>query len=388
MAKRRGRGEGSIFQRHDHPSCPPLIDGERAEHRCRGRWVATISYGIQGGKRDRRTIYGGTKKEVQDKLKTALRQTPSTRPSDMPTVADWLDEWMRDYKPLLRPQTRKSHLSKIEQYIKPLVGAKRLDRLTTLDVERIESRLTMRCPEPDANDKCRHHPHHGLSVSTARQTFMILRDALGDAVKARRITENPAALADAPATYQNQRPHLTTPLADLVLDVAKERGEEARWACALIQGLRQGEALGLVWGLVDLDNGSVSIQRTLEQTGAAGIPKSDASRRTIPLTTRPWMALRALHTQLVAEGRAPAPTDRVFPATPDADRAAWRRLLKAAGVPYVALHSARQSAARRLEEEGREARVAAQFLGHSNVNMTYRYQRGAGLEELRKAIES
>jgi len=383
---RRGRGEGAVFQRHDHKNCPPLIDGEREDHRCRGRWVATIDYGWKGGRRDRRPIYGATKTEVQGKLKQALREAPRDRPSDMPTVGEWLDEWLADYKPKLRPQTRVSHSSKIEQYMKPLVGATRLDRLTTLQVEQIEARMTMDCPEPSPLGKCPHKPHHDLSVSTARQAFVILADALGDAVKAEKISRNPADNADPPATYQKQRAHLTTPLADLVLQVAERKGEAARWLCALEQGLRQGEALGLVWGLVDLDAGSVSVARTIEQTGAVGQPKSEASRRTIPLTTRTWAALRARHADLEAGGTPPAPTDRVFTTSPDADRTAWARLLVESGVPHVALHSARQSAARRLDEDEVPVRAAAQFLGHSNVDQTYKYQRGAGLEELRRAI--
>ena len=29
MTPRREKGEGSIYQRHDHPTCPPLVNGER-----------------------------------------------------------------------------------------------------------------------------------------------------------------------------------------------------------------------------------------------------------------------------------------------------------------------------------------------------------------------
>lgn len=389
MSTRRGRGEGSIYQRHDHESCPPLIDGDRESHRCRGRWVATVDYGVRAGKRDRRVIYGQTKSDVQARLKDEVRKAPRSRPSDMPTVSSWLDEWLRDYKPKLKKQTRASHSSKINTYLKPLIGAKRLDRLTTLDVERIEARLTMPCPQPAPDGKCIHQPHHGLSVSTARQTFVILNDALNDALKAKKVSENPAKLADAPATFQNQLPHLATPLADMAIEVAARRGvrDEARALCALEQGQRQGEVLGMPWGLVDLDNGAVTVARTLEQTGTYGTPKSEAGKRTTPLTTRTWAALRKLHAELVATGTPPGPTDRVFPSSPDSDRDWWRSLLKEAGIPYVQLKTARQSAARRLEEDGVAERVAAQFLGHSNVSMTYRYQRGAGIEEMRKALE-
>lgn len=396
MSTRRGKGEGAIYQRCDHKTCPALIEvtddeGQvtriRPRHRCRGRWVATIDYGYKGGRRDRRTLYGSTKTEVQDKLKAALKSAPRDRPSDMPTIGDWLDEWLAEYKPKLKPQTRTSHESKIRNYMKPLIGSTRLDRLTTLQVEQIEARVTMNCPTPKPDGKCPHKPHHGLAVSTARQTFIILNDALNDAVKAKKISENPAAFADAPGTFQNQDPHMVTPLADLVIKAAaKEPVTEARVLMALEQGLRPGEALGLCWGLVDLEAGSLTVARTIEQNGAWGTPKSQAGNRTIPLTNRTWASLRRLRAELEASGHSPEPTDRIFSWTPDVDRDRWRRLLARTGVPHVSLKSARQSAARRLEENGVPERVAAQFLGHSNVNMTYRYQRGAPIEVMHKAI--
>ena len=53
--KRRGRGEGSISQRAD------------------GVWEAKVSLGYDGeGKHRRKTVYGKTKKEVQDKLRELL----------------------------------------------------------------------------------------------------------------------------------------------------------------------------------------------------------------------------------------------------------------------------------------------------------------------------
>lgn len=385
----------TLYQRHDHPSCPALIDGQRPEHRCRGRWVAAIDYGVRRGKRDRRVLYGKTKAEARDKLNAALADEVDAeqRSGRVLTVGAWLDEWLANYKPLLRDASRASHAAKIKNYMKPTIGHVRLDRLTTLQVEQIEARLTMPCPDPTPEGRCPHKPSHGLSVGTARLVYVVLKDALGDAVKAGHIRRNPAERADAPSTYQKQRTHLATPVADRVLEVAAERGELARWLVALECGLRQSEALGLTWGLVDLDAGWLSVERTLQSNGQIGKPKSEASRRTIPLPTRTWAALRALRSQLVAAGVDVEPARPVFarsngkPLDARTDWQAWRDLLIAAGVPHVALHSARQSAARRLNENGVDARDAAQFLGHSNVNMTYRYQRGADVETLRRAIE-
>lgn len=382
----------SLYQRHDAKTCPPMIDGERAKHRCRGRWVGVVNYAKQKkDKRDRQVVYGTTKAEAAKKLSELVADIVDTgeRSGQVMTVGAWLDEWITNHKPKLKQQTRDGYESKIRAYMKPLIGNVRLDRLTTLQIEGIESRLTLPCPEPTPDDRCPHKPSHGLSVSSARQVFVILKDALGDAVKAGHIRRNPAEHADAPTTEQNMREHLTTPLAKLVIDYARglETDRELRALMALEMGLRPGEAMGLTWGVVDLENGSLTVARTIEMSGAWGTPKSFAGRRTIPLTAKTWDAARALSARITAAGTPPQPAERIFPDTLDHDRRRWKQLLQSAGVPVVTLYSARQSAARRLEEEGVQPRAAAQFLGHSNVNMTYRYQRGADIETLRTAIE-
>ncbi|MBP7988853.1 MAG: hypothetical protein KAZ69_17370, partial [Candidatus Microthrix sp.] len=68
MTKRRNRGDGGLSQRHDHTSCPPADDnGDRPEHRCRGRWVGTLSVKV-AGKTKRKTVYGRTQQEARHKL--------------------------------------------------------------------------------------------------------------------------------------------------------------------------------------------------------------------------------------------------------------------------------------------------------------------------------
>jgi integrase len=379
----------SIYQRHDHPNCPPMVDGARPAHRCRGHWVATIAYGRRpDGRRDRKAIYGATKGEVTEKLRQASRKAPKQRSGKTHTVESWLDEWLSEHKWKLKPQTRVGYQAKIDAYIVPLIGTKRLDRLEAVDIDRMLTRLRRPCPSLTPEGRCPHKPSHGLSEATARHVYIIIKDALKIAARHRHIPENVALDVDPPETKQNMRALLTTPLADQVIAHAATLGPERhlRALIALEQALRPGEALGLWWGVIDLDGGSLTVCRTLEGTGNIGTPKSEASNRTIPMTTRTWAAARAYYAHLVAEGREPAPTDRVFGGSLDHDRRRWRTLLEGAGVPVVTLYSARQSAARRLEESGVVARAAAQFMGHSNVNMTYRYQRGADVETLRKAI--
>ncbi len=57
MAKRRGHGDGSIYQRNAD-----------------GRWVGVLDLGYRNGKRSRRYVYASTRKEVAVRLER-LRQS-------------------------------------------------------------------------------------------------------------------------------------------------------------------------------------------------------------------------------------------------------------------------------------------------------------------------
>ena len=76
MPTRRGRNEGSIYERKD------------------GRWAADFSQGYENGKRKRITLYGKTRGEVHEKLTEHLhkQQQGEVIPTCKHTVGDFLDQ--------------------------------------------------------------------------------------------------------------------------------------------------------------------------------------------------------------------------------------------------------------------------------------------------------
>ena len=88
--RRRGHGEGSIFRRAD------------------GRWAAEADLGYAGGKRNRMTVYGRTRREVQEKLDVLRLQQAQGIPLSgrRDSVEALLDRWFATLKP--RPQGRYS----------------------------------------------------------------------------------------------------------------------------------------------------------------------------------------------------------------------------------------------------------------------------------------
>ena len=108
---RRGHGEGSIFQRSD------------------GRWAASIS--LEG--RKRKTLYGKTRKEVQEKLKTALHEQQQGTLMTVPrqTVEQFLRYWLEDvHKPSIRIRTYVRYEGMLRLHFIPVLGHLQLLKLS------------------------------------------------------------------------------------------------------------------------------------------------------------------------------------------------------------------------------------------------------------------
>ena len=115
-SRRRGNGEGSIFQRKD------------------GRWTAELAAGYdQNGKRSRKSVYGETKKEVQDKLLDLQqrKKTGSATDTSKVNVAQYLDRWLNDIARLtVRDSTYRRYADLVRIHINSHIGGVRLIRLT------------------------------------------------------------------------------------------------------------------------------------------------------------------------------------------------------------------------------------------------------------------
>ena len=379
MSRRRGRGEGSITQRHDHPTCPPVVDGARPEHKCRGRWVAMLDLGVIDGKRKRKAVYGDSRKEVAIKLQRAIGEKQAgTLATGRVTVETWMRYWLDVVcvERGLKANTMKSHRSKAEQYVIRYLGHHRLDRLEPEHIRAMYADMRKR----------------KLSEATLRQTHAILRRALEVARRENKVSRNVAALIDPPKTETKKREGLTLQQARRVL-----AGAPLRWYVALYLGLRQGEALGLRWSDVNMAEGYLLVEQTLVRVPGEGLrfdtPKSKSSRRVVPLPTVVLSRFKVAWAEHLAAGGDP--NGLVFhrdgmPIDHRADWQAWRDLLDAAGVPRVALHAARNTTASLLEAAGVPARVVMQILGQSSLEVTYGYQSAeiARLSEAMGALEA
>jgi integrase len=118
----------------------------------------------------------------------------------------------------------------------------------------------------------------GRSTHTIRAVHRVLRSALNEAVRRRRLAGNPALIARPPRAEDVEVEPLSVEESRRVLAAAQHTLHPARWFIALSLGLRQGETLGLLWPDVDLDDGVLRIRRAAQRhTWDHGCSAADGS---------------------------------------------------------------------------------------------------------------
>jgi integrase len=158
---------------------------------------------------------------------------------------------------------------------------------------------------------------------------------------------------------------------------------EALYSVALSLGLRQGEALGLLWENVDLDTGILKVRTALQRIeGKQQLvePKTAKSRRNIIM---PEVTITSLRTHRIRqlEERLAAGTrwkeqGLVFTSTigtPLDQRNSFRlfqEALQRAGLPHIRFHDLRHTCASLLLAQGVHPRVVMETLGHSQISLT------------------
>ena len=149
MAKKRANGEGSIRKRKD------------------GRWEGfyTAAYDPETGKQKLKNVLGKTQAEVKEKLKKAIAdsQRLDMNRSGTHTVRSWVKMWYEVYaEPRLREKTKDYYLNYIDKHIIPELGDIKLDKLTTIQIQKFYNDL-------QKNGRVQRHKHielenKGLSV--------------------------------------------------------------------------------------------------------------------------------------------------------------------------------------------------------------------------------
>ena len=329
--------EGSVFKRADE------------------RWVAKY----KDAKGTWRYIYRKSKLEAKRALRQALEDRDEGVSPNQMVVATYLNSWLEAARDTISYRTWLNHECIVRLHLNPIIGAKKLARLSPKDVHSLyRVKLT-----------------NGLSRGRVRKIHVTLNRALKDAVRWRYISRNPAEEVSPPHEYQREIHVLTPEQVKLLLTAARDDRLEAAYVLPATVGLRQGECLALRYEDIDFKQGMLSIRRTVWRNQVYP-PKTPHSRRTIKL---PEIALDALRRHRDKRNSANDeswlfPTKNGNPV--DAHNfihRPWKRMLRKAGLPETTrYHDLRHGAASLLLSRGVPVPAVSSLLGHRDSSITLR----------------
>jgi len=360
MAK-RGQGEGTISRRPD------------------GTWWARISLGKdENGKQKRRAFYGKTRKEVQEKLTAALNEINNDtyiEPTNM-TVSQWMDIWLKEYKLMsVKPGTYSFYFSLTRNHIKPVLGTYKLKELRNDIVQKFVNGLLSK----------------GLKSRMITGAHHVLRAAVEQAVANGLVGKNAAKTVKLPPKDKEKINVLTVEQQERFIEVAKGYDNGEVFILMLATGMRIGEALGMTWEAVDLDNAELHVNKahveyydphgdSKKLVRQQGTPKTKSSIRTIPLVPNAVQMLRGLKEKQDAHkhkiGAGYLDNGLLFcnfkgaPLWKANVHNKFKCVLRDAAVDGLHIHCLRHTFATRGLENGIELKVMQEILGHSSIALT------------------
>lgn len=346
---RANNGMGSVRQRKD------------------GLWEAR--YTSPDGRQ--RSVYAKTEAEVTKKLRGALHEldTGAWREPSKMTVEQWAELWLRDGTPHISARTVKTYADFIRLHVLPVIGRMQLSKVLPLHVRRVIGAMG----EKD------------LAPRTLKHCQGIMSAMFNGAIDAGLIRENPAKGVKTP---RNVPGPLTIVDRDMIQSFIAAANEDVNGRAViflLLTGLRASEERGLKWDDIDLDAGTMRIQRQLPLKVYKGFtPPKDGSARTVELIPE---AVELLREQRRAQAEARLAAGAKWKSSDIVDGLVFRsasglwiaesvlyRSVRIVGdkigLPGLHPHDLRHSYAVAALRSGMDVKTVQHNLGHRSAAMT------------------
>jgi len=346
-----------------------LLRGSRS----RGVWECRVFIGrdpVSGKQRYKSKTARGGVGDADEALRKLLDEVGAGKHDASDTTVRHLStKWLAHIERVGRsPTTLREYKRLIEKRIKPVLGDVPLSKLDPETLDSFYGRL--------AEDK--------LSPASIRQVHAILRAACRQAEKWGWLSSNPASRATPPPVHQKPKAVPLPSEVKAMIAAAEEDDTDmaALIALAATTGARRGELLGLRWGDLDLQAGTLTIERSVAVIGRHNLVVKPTKTHAVRRLALDDFAIEVLRRQraeldsraddlgtIVTDDTPVLTYDLERPIAPDTATHYVRRVADKAGVDCH-LHQLRHFAATQLVGGGHDVRTVAGRLGHANANTT------------------
>lgn len=164
----------------------------------------------------------------------------------------------------------------------------------------------------------------------------------------------------------------------------------------LSAGMRIGEICALTWEDLDIENGIIHVQKTIQRIYIIednrkhteiilDTPKTKNSIREIPMTRDLLKMIRPL--KKVVNDHFYVLTNEATPTEPRTYRNYYKQFMQTLGLPAMKFHGLRHSFATRCIESKCDYKTVSVLLGHSNISTTLNLYVHPNLEQKKRCME-
>ncbi len=337
-------------------------------------WTVYLYLGVDpdsGKKRYKTEVIRGTKRDAQKRLTELLGQLDTgtyVEPS-RETVESFLRQWLRDYAEThVRQRTLEGYRGNLDRYIIPALGSIALEKLAARHIQSFESDCLRR----------------GLSAQTVLHCHRIIFQVLRWGVKMGALSRNVAEAVEPPRPQRRESQTLDWEGVRKFLEVVQSSSYYPLFLMALLTGLRRSELLALRWQDVDMEMGTLSVNRSLVKLRTGELimaPPKSGRPRVIHLPLGAVACLKRVRERREADalrlGQTLLRESLVFSRLdgsallPDSISHIFGKLAAKARLKgRIRFHDLRHTHASLMLAEGIHLKVVSERLGHSGIGIT------------------
>ncbi len=347
------------------------------QKRGNNKWQFEVACGTDAsGKRIRYyKTFTGTKREANKALAEFITECErgNVQKSSSLLLNDLIKIYLDEYVSReLKTSAKSAVNSHIKTWINPLLGNKKISKLTRLDIQKFIN-----------------HISDSKSPKTVRNVYSTLRGIFNYAIELDLISDTPCKNIRLPKKQKSEPKFYNFEEINILLQALdKLTGEEFKYKIviqiALFGGLRKAEILGLNWEDINFENQVIKIQRNRLVAVHQGVyedtPKTEDSERTVSLPAEVFNNLKKLKAYQ-AEQRLSKTYYKNSPAVirneigeplyPQVLQRWFKRFCDHNNIKYLGLHSLRHTHASILASmQDLDLASISKRLGHSQISTT------------------
>lgn len=247
-----------------------------------GRFEGRVPVGYRdNGKIKYKSVYARTLSEVKEKMAEvySIKQNHSISAMKL-TVHDVAQQWLSSAKLRVKESSYANYENIISKHILPTLGGEFISNLTT---SRLNDFIHYKLNNGRLNG------NGGLSAKSVRDIMTVYRSIESFAAREYGIRETHFTMPK----IEKKRTDVLNAFERKRLEnylIHNQNNTNVSVLLCLFTGLRVGELCGLRWGDIDFENGTVSVNRTVQRVNkhgssevVIGSPKSKSSVRIVPV---------------------------------------------------------------------------------------------------------